>query len=51
MQGTTPIRLYDSYRLNWQLHVPSVTKGRAPDNRKQQEKEMTNRKWVELWEE
>ena len=49
MQGTTLTRLYDSYRLNWQPHVLSVTKERAPDNHKQEE--MRNRKWMELWEE
>ena len=50
MQGTTPTQPYDSYRLNWQLHVLSVTKGLAPDN-KEEEEEMRNRKWMVQWEE
>ena len=49
MQGTTPTRLYDSCKLNWQLLVLSVT----PGNHKQVqgEEEMKGRKWVEPWEE
>ena len=49
-QVTTPTQLYDSCRLNWQLHVLSVTKGLEPDNHKLEE-EMKDRKWMELWEE
>ena len=45
MQGTTPTRLYDSYKLNWQLLVLSVT----PGNHKQVQEEMKGRKWVGPW--